>query len=138
MCPACFDRSFCLLDVFFRAVVPHAHAHVLPIGRLVFGDGGAVELGHQTGLRIEARIGPCHVRAVPSSAGIVLAGTVVLAVLVGAAALTVVLIVVFAGVPAVVFAVVLCRHTYHLGGSMPGRARDMHRAEKLAPEGDFS
>ena len=65
--------SLNLLNMLLREVVPDAHAHILPGARGEFGDARAVELRRQPGLRVQTRICPCHVRAVPSILGALLA-----------------------------------------------------------------
>ena len=133
---AAWPRLFeCLLNLhymLFRAVVPDAHAHVLPGAGGEFGDACAVELSDEPRLRVQPRIGPCYVRAVPSILGIVLAGAVAGLVVAGAVAL-VVLAVVALVVLRIVLAVVgllvvgVVRHDYHLAVSMPRRSAVMRR-----------
>ena len=113
----------------FRAVVPDAHAHVLPRGGVELGDGRAVEFRRQTRLRVQARVCPCHVRAVPLilAAALVLIALAVLAVLV----IALVLAVLIAGL--VLAVVVLFGQCYHLAGSLSRAGTIMRRRCKFHP-----
>ena len=68
--------------MFLREVVTDAHAHVFAGARGVLGDAGAVILADKPALRVQPRIGPCDVRAVPSILGALLAVGAALAALV--------------------------------------------------------
>ena len=127
-----FERSISLHNVFFRTVVPHAHAHVLPGAGGEFGDAGAVEFRRQARLRVKARICPCHVRAVP----LILAAAAAagLAAAVGAVVLAAGLVVGLAVVLLVLVLAVLlfAGQSNHLALSMPRGGLDMR-----AGGGDF-
>ena len=135
-----------LHNMLFRAVVPDPHAHVLPGAGGELGDAGAVEFRRQAGLRIQARIRPCHVRAVPSILAAVPAGAVALAALGGPAGLAggvFLAVLVFVLVLAVLAAVL--GHAYHLAGSMPAGGGNMRKnaarslpQRKMVRKGDFS
>ena len=109
MAPPCLCGLSSLHNVFFREVVTDAHAHVLAGARGELGDTGAVVLGRQPGLRVQPRVCPCHVRAVPSILGIVL-------VLAALAVLGIVLAAVIALAVLVVLVVLVLGH----GSSPPG------------------
>ncbi len=122
-----------LHNMLLRAVVPDAHAHVLPGAGGIFGDGRAVELRRKPALRVQARIRPCHVRAVPLilTAGLVLAVLAVLvAILVVALIAALVLAALIAGL---VLAVVLFGQCYHLAGSLCRSGTIMRRRCKFRP-----
>ena len=68
-----FCRLLSLHNVFFREIVPDPHAHILPGAGGILGDTGAVVLADQPALRVQPRVRPCDVRAVPSILRAVLA-----------------------------------------------------------------
>ena len=112
-------------NMLFRAVVPDAHAHVLPGGGLVLGDGRAVKFRRQPCLRVQARVRPCHVRAVP----LILAAALVLA------ALAVLVIALVAGLvlARLIAGLVLFGQCYHLGASLSQVGHVMRGKGKFYP-----
>ena len=82
-----------LHNVFFRAVVPDTHAHILPRPHGKLGDAGAVKFAHKTLFRVQPHVCPCNVRAVTSILAVLVAVFVVALI---AAVLVLVLIVVLA------------------------------------------
>ena len=107
--------------MFFRAVVPDTHAHVLPRTHVELGDRGTVKFADQPLFRVQTRIGPCHVRAVAS----------ILAVLLF---LILVLIAVLAALIAALVLAVLLGHDYHLAVSMPRFGGVIRGCENINPK----